>query len=89
MQGQQHTEALLGDAFTIVYVCVWRGCPSQLESVQRREHWLRGSGLCYSKGEEGRDLPGEREIEKLKRRLSCLGDTPQQQLGWESLGLRV
>lgn len=48
-----------------------------------------GSGLCYSKREEGRDLPGEREIGKLKRRLGCLGDTRQQQLRWESLGLSL
>lgn len=71
-------------------VCVCVEGVSLRAGVSSEEGALVGrSGLCYSKREEGRDLPGEREIEKLKRRLGCLGDTPQQQLGWESLGLSL
>ena len=35
-----------------VCVCVWRGCHSELESVQRREHWL--GGVVYATQKERR-----------------------------------
>ena len=53
--------ALLGDAF--INVCVWGGrCPSQLESVQRREHWL-GEWSMLLKKRGGQGPSREREIE--------------------------
>ena len=70
-------------------VCVCGGDVPQIWSQFRggSAGWGEWSMLFKKRGRQGPS--GEREIEKLKRRLGCLGDTPQQQLGWESLGLSL
>ena len=52
--GQAHssTHKLYWAMHLQLCVCVWRGCPSDLESVQRRERWL--GGVVYATQKERR-----------------------------------
>lgn len=73
-------------------MCVCGGRGGSLTGVCSETGELGGGGagggwlVHATKGEEGEGTSRERGIEKLKTRLICLGDVPQQ-LGWESLGL--
>lgn len=62
--GKQDTQALLGDAF--IGVCVCGGGVPHSWSQFRGGSTGWGSGLCYSKREEGRDLPGRGRLKTEK-----------------------